>query len=177
MAAFSLIAEKGFEGLRVRDVAAHVGLNGATLHYYFPTKEDLIHAVAAHTIERLRSVVAGEQTTHGDPRDELRDHLARVYALMKAEPELFTVLVEVTIRARRTPADRFLVEQNKHWHDMLQRMLQMGVDNGSWPVAMDTDAMAWAIMTLMEGVSLHAAEASDRAEEVMTEMFKWVAAR
>src|SRR6266480_4421461 len=38
-AAFNQIAERGFEGLRTREVAAGVGLNIATLHYYFPTKE------------------------------------------------------------------------------------------------------------------------------------------
>jgi len=31
-AAFNLIAEHGFEGLRTRDVAAEVGVNIATLH-------------------------------------------------------------------------------------------------------------------------------------------------
>lgn len=35
-AAFKQIAERGFEGLRTRDVAAEVGVKVATLHYYFP---------------------------------------------------------------------------------------------------------------------------------------------
>src|SRR6185437_3442673 len=34
LAAFNLIAEKGFEGLRTRDVAQRADLNIATLHYY-----------------------------------------------------------------------------------------------------------------------------------------------
>src|ERR1700737_998675 len=46
-AAFNQIAERGFEGLRTREVAAGVGLNIATLHYYFPTKESLIRGVGA----------------------------------------------------------------------------------------------------------------------------------
>lgn len=48
-AAFRCIAEKGFEGLRLRDVAAKVGIDHSTLHYHFPTKEDLV----AGQIERL----------------------------------------------------------------------------------------------------------------------------
>ena len=35
------------------EAARQAGINGATLHYYFPTKEDLIQAVAEYTIERL----------------------------------------------------------------------------------------------------------------------------
>src|SRR5205823_12230072 len=48
LAAFGQIAERGFEGLRTREVAAEAGVNIATLHYYFPTKEALIRGVVAH---------------------------------------------------------------------------------------------------------------------------------
>ena len=45
-AARALIAERGFEGLRTRDIAERVGINVATLHYHVPTKEALIEIVA-----------------------------------------------------------------------------------------------------------------------------------
>ncbi|HEX2646820.1 MAG TPA: TetR family transcriptional regulator, partial [Candidatus Dormibacteraeota bacterium] len=51
-AAFTQIAERGFEGLRTREVAAEVGVNIATLHYYFPTKEALIRGVLEHAMGR-----------------------------------------------------------------------------------------------------------------------------
>ena len=41
-ATVSLIGERGLEGLRTRDIAARVGINIATLHYYFATKNDLV---------------------------------------------------------------------------------------------------------------------------------------
>ena len=45
-AARSLIVEKGFEGLRTREIADRVGINVATLHYHIPTKDALIELVA-----------------------------------------------------------------------------------------------------------------------------------
>src|SRR3712207_5020213 len=45
-AARSLVAEKGFEGLRSRDIAERVGLNIATLTYHVPTREALIALMA-----------------------------------------------------------------------------------------------------------------------------------
>src|ERR1700686_5600988 len=57
-AAFNQIAARGFEGLRTRDVAAEVGVNIATLHYYFPTKESLIRGVLDHAMGRFRSTFA-----------------------------------------------------------------------------------------------------------------------
>src|SRR5690242_2142097 len=65
LAAYRQIAEQGFEGLRTRDVAAEVGVNIATLHYYFPTKEKLIEAVVAHAMDRFRTTLqAGDGSSN-----------------------------------------------------------------------------------------------------------------
>src|SRR6516225_6759929 len=45
-ATFDVIASAGFEGLRTRAVAERAGVNVATLHYYFPTKQALIAGLA-----------------------------------------------------------------------------------------------------------------------------------
>ena len=57
LVAYRLIAEKGFEGLRTRDVADQVGINHATLHYHFPTKEDLIKGVVDYLIQKFSSPI------------------------------------------------------------------------------------------------------------------------
>src|SRR5207244_10007286 len=80
-AAFGQIAERGFEGLRTREVAAEAGVNIATLHYYFPTKEDLIRAVVEHAMGRFRSTLAA----HGAPATQLRNHLRSVRKLLAEE--------------------------------------------------------------------------------------------
>jgi AcrR family transcriptional regulator len=58
IAAYELIAESGLEELRTRDIAAKVGINISTLHYYFETKEDLIAAVVDHMTELFRTLRA-----------------------------------------------------------------------------------------------------------------------
>ena len=65
LAAYREIAERGFEGLRTREVANEVGVNIATLHYYFPTKESLIRAVLDHAMGRFRTTL----TPRGSPSD------------------------------------------------------------------------------------------------------------
>src|ERR1700682_6833679 len=81
-AAFNQIAQHGFEGLRTRDVASEVGVNIATLHYYFPTKEALIRGVLEHAMGRFRSTLA----PHGSPGDQLRNHLRAGRKLLADEP-------------------------------------------------------------------------------------------
>src|SRR3989454_6739656 len=89
-AAYNQIAERGFEGLRTREVAGEVGVNIATLHYYFPTKEKLIEGVVEHAMERFRTTLA----PHGSPSDQLRNHLRSVKRLVQEEPQLGVVMGE-----------------------------------------------------------------------------------
>jgi len=97
LAAYREIAERGFEGLRTREVADSVGVNIATLHYYFPTKEALIRAVLDHAMERFRSTLV----PHGSPSDQLRNYLRSVRNLLVEEPELGAVMAELALRSVR----------------------------------------------------------------------------
>src|SRR5438874_13797221 len=96
-AAFNQIAEHGFEGLRTREVAAEVGVNIATLHYYFPTKEALIRGVIAHAMQRFRTTLA----PHGASGDPLRRHLRAVRTLLRDEPQVGAVMGELALRSAR----------------------------------------------------------------------------
>lgn len=173
-AAFDAIAGKGFEGLRVRDVAATVGINAATLHHYFPTKEDLIRAAVDYAIDRLRSAVMGSLDTVASPPEQLRHHIRTVYGLMLDEPELFVVLSEVSLRARRTPVLGYLEEQNRRWHEEVARVLREGVDQGWWDRGTDPDAAAWTILTVVEGASLWASESPQRTRQALGQLGRWL---
>src|SRR5215471_16607803 len=72
LAAYHSIAEKGFEGLRTRDVAATVGIHSATLHHYFPTKEALIQGVVDYAVQRLIQTTI---SSHGSARAQLSAYL------------------------------------------------------------------------------------------------------
>src|SRR2546422_5218223 len=96
-AAFNRIAERGFEGLRTREVAAEVGVNIATLHYYFPTKEALIRGVVEFAMQRFRSTLA----PHGSSAEQLRNHLRAVLRLLREEPQLGAVMAELALRSAR----------------------------------------------------------------------------
>src|SRR3954466_4277771 len=89
-AAFRRIADGGFEGLRTRDVAADVGVNIATLHYYFPTKEALIRAVIGHAVARFQATMP----TEGSAVDQLRGHLRALAHLLKTDTQLWAVMGE-----------------------------------------------------------------------------------
>ena len=57
-AAADLLAERGFRGLRMADVAAATGVSRQTVHNEFGTKEALVDAVAADTVAEFLAGIA-----------------------------------------------------------------------------------------------------------------------
>ncbi|OJU48630.1 MAG: hypothetical protein BGN96_11490 [Bacteroidales bacterium 45-6] len=52
-AARKLFQEKGFEGVRTREIAEMAGINSALLHYYFRSKEKLFRIIMNESIQEM----------------------------------------------------------------------------------------------------------------------------
>src|ERR1700736_1145155 len=138
-AAFNQIAERGFEGLRTREVAAEVGVNIATLHYYFPTKESLIRGVLELSMQRFRA----PRAPHGSAADQLRNHLRAVRRLLQDEPQLGTVMGELALRSARDPAIAAIMEEtNGAWHRTVRGLLRRAARDGHLRAELDSDDVA-----------------------------------
>jgi AcrR family transcriptional regulator len=170
-AAFDQIAERGFEGLRTREVAAQVEVNVATLHYYFPTKEALIRGVVGHAMQRFRSTLA----PHGSPADQLRNHFRAVRALLADEPELGAVMGELALRAARDPAlARIMRETNHAWHRTLKGLLKRAVKDGQLKPGLDSDDVAALIVAALTSMTLPALSPAERADQAFRQLERWL---
>ncbi len=95
-----LIAEKGFEGLRTRDIADRVGINIATLHYHVPSKEALVELVAQSICAEFDAMNEAHPRAGLTPLEELRLELANFRRTRRDNPQLIAVLDELSRRAR-----------------------------------------------------------------------------
>jgi TetR/AcrR family transcriptional regulator, transcriptional repressor for nem operon len=57
----------GFHGFSFREIAADVGVKSSTVHYYFPTKENLAAAVVRRYTERVSGNMDRYSETDSDP--------------------------------------------------------------------------------------------------------------
>jgi AcrR family transcriptional regulator len=150
-AAFARLATGGFERLRTRDVAADVGVNIATLHYYFPTKEALIRSVIGYAMRRFMTTMPRE----GSPATQLRGHLRAVAALLTTEPELWTVMGELVLRAPRdAELGEVLRRADGYWHQTLGALIVRAVEAGELQPLLEPSATARLIIAAIRGVSL-----------------------
>ena len=148
-AAYGLLAERGFEGLRTRDVAGKVGVNIATLHYYYPTKEKLIRGVVGYAMGRFRSTLQPA----GSPGEQLRAHFAGIRRLARAEPELFVVMGELAMRGRRDRAIAAIVRDvDTTWQKMLTVLLRHAAKEGAIASAAKADELAALIVATLKGL-------------------------
>ena len=171
LAAFDLIAEHGFEGLRTRDVAAEVGVNIATLHYYFPTKESLIRGVVEHAMTRFRSTLA----PHGSPADQLRNYLRAVRKLLVQEPALGSVMGELAVRSARDKSiAAIMTEMYAVWHVTTRGLLRRAVKEGNLRPEMDSDGVAALIVATLTAITLPTMTGAPRTDQALRQLESWL---
>jgi len=169
-AAFHQVAERGFEGLRTREVAAEAGVNIATLHYYFPTKEALIRGVLEHAMGRFRTTLA----PHGSPEDQLRNHLRAVRQLLQEEPQLGAVMAELALRSARDASIAALLrETNDTWHTTIRGLLRRAARAGHLRRELDSDEAAALVVATLTAMTLPAA-AAPRTELALRQLELWL---
>ncbi len=171
-ATFEVIAERGFEGLRTREVAGRVGVNVATLHYYFPTKEALIVEVVGYITRAFEAVHAAPVAPSAWPAlDRLRQEFADTRAYRFEHSEITTVVRELAVRARRDARiagalDTLLTG----WGEGLRQILAEGVDEGVFQPDLDVAAMAKVMQAFLWGAGAPGLLDADDLEQAFGEL-------
>ncbi|GAP21120.1 TetR/AcrR family transcriptional regulator [Leptolinea tardivitalis] len=173
-AACNLIAIKGFEGLRIREIAANVGINAATLYYYYPTKEALIDDLVSYVFNQMRIF---EEEAPGTPREQLHAHLTRLYRKMLDEPGIFAVFIEIQLRMERTDNHETFKSFTNAWHVKLEKLIQTGIKQGYWPNYLEADHAANTIIMLMQGAFLTVSSNPRRVENSIAQLERWLIGR
>lgn len=148
-AAYATIADRGLEGLRTREVAARAGVNIATLHYHFGSKEDLVIAVIAHVRERF--VAAGARAGG----DGVAAHLAAAGELFRDDPQLGRVMLELVLRGQRDRAARTAFRSlHDFWAGMIEGLLRDGVARGELRQDLDPRAGGRVVTSFVMGAMI-----------------------
>lgn len=173
LAAYARIATDGFEGLRTRDVAADVGVNIGTLHYYFPSKEALIRAAVRHTTAKFAATLS----SNGSPAEQLRGHLEGLRHLLKTDQELWAVSSEVSLRAARDDAIADMMRQaDDQWFAFLRGLVARGVDQGCLDGSLQPEGVAAVLIAAIKGLSMPTMGSfrPERIDETIDQLERWL---
>jgi AcrR family transcriptional regulator len=149
-AAFNAVAQEGFEGLRTRDIAASIGINSATLHHYFETKQDLIEAIAAYLEQRLQTEKVPQRGSQD--LDPFAQQFEDLIFYQQEAPEIIAVYREFVARAPRDGVIRTLVGKlHAGWKASVVTALAHAQAHGTLRADLNLDAAASLILSTAWG--------------------------
>lgn len=153
-AACEVVSEVGYKSVRVADVARRAGISTGSVHYYFDTKRDLMHAAFewnfARSIERRRDLLEARQS----PVQRLEAFIASYLPHDDTTIAAWRVWVELWVEAIH---DSDLQELNERvygeWRRTVAAIIRDGQDQGMFRPD-DPVHMANALIGMIDGLSL-----------------------
>ena len=139
----NLIAESGFEGLRMRDIAERVGINIATLHYHVPSKEALIKLLTTSLADEFVAIYQKYNRDALSPLQELQLEFQIFKEVRLSNPELHIVMGELKRRARHDEKVAIHVgPMHNYWAERVTKILARGIEDGTFRSDLDPVAGA-----------------------------------
>jgi AcrR family transcriptional regulator len=142
-AACRAIARTGAAAVRVSDVAREAGVSTALVHYYFPSRADVIVQAFAHTDDMADAVAAGAVAEQQSGRERV-ERLILTWA--GDDPAIRTnwaVWNEMWQYAAHNEAARTMVaDSHKQWIEQVAGLIAEGAADGSIRAGVDVDGAA-----------------------------------
>lgn len=95
-----IISRKGMEGMRLKDVAAQVGIQPPSIFAHFDGREAIGNAVAARVLDQLAALVERETEDRSDPAQALRRGVRAVARHLYDRPAHARLLMRDLARTR-----------------------------------------------------------------------------
>jgi AcrR family transcriptional regulator len=148
-----IIAEVGFRGVRIADVARRVGMATGTIHYYFGTKQELLDAAFQHAVARSRRRSLASIEGIADPWERLT-MLLRSALPTPDQPFEWSLWMHLWAEAVVRPELRALNQQSyESWADLVEGIITEGQEQGVF-APVPARALTLQLLTMMDGLAI-----------------------
>lgn len=153
-AAWSLVAGQGYHSVRVSDVARACGTSSATIHYYFPGRDDLLTAALRYAVRLAFDRQVAELHTIEDAHERL---LRLVDLQLPTEGVLrqeWSIWLQVWNESALNPDLQVLHSDSyARWHDTIARTVREGQQQEVF-TDQDADEVTAALTALIDGLGI-----------------------
>lgn len=152
-AAEELFAERGFDGVSVRDITGKAGVNLGSLTYHFGTKERLFAEVLTRRSEPLVQIGRGIVNSRKTPPEKLTA-IMEAYAMhiLHDEPSLKVLFAEMVLGGTRLP--KSTTESVALRNRMFIEIVKQGIKQGYFR-KVDLESAAWNFFGMMSAYILY----------------------
>lgn len=149
-----LLLTRGYNGFSYRDISKPMGIKNAAVHYHFPTKEDLGVALVDRYRDVLRENTADFMQRGGNPVNQLEGYMNLVVQAFNDQQSLCPMGILAvdffTLPERVRRHAQFLVDEMLDW---MNRVLELGRDQGSYDFSGPPRAKALSIKSTLQGAA------------------------
>jgi AcrR family transcriptional regulator len=173
LAARRVLAARGVDGMRIKDVAAEAGLSSQSVLYYYPDLDELVEEAIRHTLERFAERRLEAVDTGGDPRRALA---AMIAAGLPSGPddEDLRVLYGAAGHFRDNPALGALIRaMTARQVEMYERLLDAGAASGAFVLADSSHAIARNLVALEDAYGLYIIGGARIADEALRQILSF----
>jgi len=151
-AAIAVMAEHGYHGTSVRDIAERAGLSPAALYYHFTSKQDVLATLMERGIERLLTRTRAALADAGEAPADRLCAIVEVQVLFHLERQAATLLGTTELRALEEPSRGKHKAKRLEQQRLFDEVVEEGVAQGAFTTTLPQEA-ARAIVVMCTGVA------------------------
>lgn len=150
-AAIKRIYKYGFEAMKLRDLAADVGITAGSLYNYITQKEDFLFQLMTEIMDAVRADVSVEMDGVADPAERLRRYIA-FHLNWHISRRMEVSIGTMELRSLSPEHYDIIVGYREEYQGVLTDILQDGQDAELWNVA-DVKIATYAIIAMLTGIA------------------------
>ena len=172
-AAQSMVRNRGYSAFSYADIAKQIGIRKASIHYHFPSKDNLVKELVKRYRENLQRKCLHIEQQIKTPqeqlkefvnlyRDGLQDNQICLCGMLSADFTILNLEIQEEIQSFFTVTQSWLVS-----------LLQRGCEAKIWQCKQSLDIEAKIILSMLQGTQLTARVSENSIEtfEEITETF------
>lgn len=150
------LAEKGWGGLRTREVADRAGVNKALVHYHFGSIDNLRLEVVAYLMTGIVNEAASALIEAPTLARGIRTFGETLDRFRSDDPGS-VVLMEAMLHAPRDERlEAMLLRALEFYEEALRQRIETDASSNRLPTGIDAKGLATALTALLDGLVLHA---------------------
>lgn len=163
LAAWRVLSQVGFEKITTRRIAEAAGINIATLHYHFGSKEAVLTETLRYaqrwTDQQMRTAITGSESSG----EALTRAFAHMWKLMLLRPGVLRF--DLVVRAFRDPdAKQEALSVYETYRAFMQEIIEKHLaEGGRLASGLTAQTLADYLITVVDGVILHHTLSGDDA--------------
>lgn len=156
-----MVRNRGYSAFSYADIAQQVGIRKASIHYHFPSKDELVKELVKRYREGMGK--ACDRITHSTTsldqqivqfanlyRNGLEEHQICLCAMLAADFEVLPQPIREEIQAFFSHTENWVIN-----------LLQQGCDDGHWNCHPSVEQEAKGLIAMLQGAQLLARSSAD----------------